>query len=392
MKPTVTIMTSEESFLNNYGAVLQGYALYSVLQDNNFDPQIVRYSGGQFQDTALRYYLVRAKKRAGKLYHRLFPNETDREKMKLKRKNKRKENARTCIFKAFQDDTMKFYNARRETWQQLKRHYPKTDFYICGSDQIWNPYFKGGRNDPGYFLAFAPEGATKIAYAPSFGCEDLPDQAKASLGELLKDFRAISVREKSGVEIVKKYAGRDAQWVLDPTLLRTPEQWKDISRIPEGLPDKYILIYRFADSGHTKNVINRISEELSIPVLSLPLSTVSMKDDYQALYDAGPREFIGLIEHASLVCTDSFHATVFSVLMNTPVCVFFRESFQGGDSMNTRVISLLEMLELKDCIISEQDSLQKALQCLHVDYTHAHEILADRRKASLDFLKHALEE
>ena len=232
----------------------------------------------------------------------------------------------------------------------------------------------------------------KIAYAPSFGCDDLPDKAKKTLKTYLKDFNAISIREKSGVEIISEYAGRKAEHVLDPTMLILPEQWKQIAKLPQGIPEKYILTYRFADSLKTKLMIDRIAKKTGFRVLSIPLSVVAMKDDYQMAYEVGPKEFVGLIENASLVCTDSFHATVFSILMKTPVCVFLREDYISGGSMNSRVLSLMEMFSLKDNIIFEDDTVIKAMNCLKTDYTYTHQLLREYRNRSLQFLKKALEE
>lgn len=392
MCKTATMVTSEESFNNNYGATLQGYALYSVLQELDVEPTIIRYQGGQFQNSTVKYYIFRFKRRISTVIHKLFPRPIERETRRLLLRHIKFVEKRQKLFISYQDELMTFYNARRMTWQKLKTHYPVTDIYICGSDQIWNPYFKNGRNDPGYFLAFAPKGAKKIAYAPSFGCDDLPDEAKKNLKDLLHDFTAISVRENSGVDIVKKYAGREAQCVLDPTMLKTGEQWAAEARLPEGLPDRYILSYRFADSEVTKKMIDELSKKMRLPVITLPLSLVSMNDDYIKVFEAGPREFIGIIQNAELVCTDSFHATVFSILMNTPVCVFLRESYDGKSSMNSRVQSLLGMLNLQENIITEDDTLEKALRCVNVDYSDAYTILADYRKRSLEYLRTAIEE
>ena len=138
-------------------------------------------------------------------------------------------------------------------------------------------------------------------------------------------------------------------------------------------------------------MIDEISKTIDLPVITLPLSIVSMRDDYIQVFDAGPREFIGIIQNAELVCTDSFHATVFSILMNTPVCVFLRESYDGKSSMNSRVQSLLEMLGLQENIITENDTLEKALRCVNVDYSDAYTILAERRQHSLDYLRAAIE-
>lgn len=391
MGKTVTILSSEESFHNNYGAALQGQALYATLQELGYTPQFVRYQGDDFDKSYLRYLAFRVKWIGGRVYHAVLPNAKDVQKRKLQRKFRRQIKVREKMFKQFSQEQMSFWNKHRVGWYSLKRKYPVTDAYVCGSDQIWNPHFKRERNDPGYFLAFAPKGAKKIAYAPSFGCSDLPAKAKADIKDLLADYHAISVREESGVEIVRKYAGRDAKLVLDPTMLRTPEQWKSLAGLPGGIPEKYILCYRFAESEHTKETIRQMSLELGLPVISLPLSEEGMKDsEFSPVFAAGPKEFVGLIQNATLVCTDSFHATVFSVLMKTPVCVFLRESYQGGNSMNSRVNSLLKMLQLEHLIVTSEDTADKAKAALAEDYSNAHEILAKYREESLTYLKNAL--
>ena len=382
---TVAILTSEESFINNYGAALQGYALYTILKEMGLAPSIVRYKGGESRNSQFVYYMFRIKRALGEKYHAIVDSKTEEYSTEIASRLKKRED----MFRSFANNYMSFWNKERVTWQQLRKEYPKCDYYVCGSDQIWNPYFKNGYNDPGYFLAFAPKDAIKVAYAPSFGCDDIPDTARKTLSVLLKDFKAISVREKSGVEIIKKYACRAAEHVLDPTLLRTTSEWRTIAKKIESLPKHYILSYRFAESESTKSMINQISKETGWEVISLPLSAVAMKDDYYSVFEAGPQEFIGLIDNASLVCTDSFHATVFSILMNTPVCVFLRESYDNGNSMNSRVFSLLNTLHLESHIITPDAQLSDAMKCIKEDYENAHELLRKEREKSMSFLKNA---
>ena len=285
---------------------------------------------------------------------------------------------------------MIFFSEERTCWEKIRNNPPICDIYMCGSDQIWNPNFHGGVCDPGYYLSFAPVGSKKIAYAPSFGCDDIPKGAQKMLSRMLRDFKAISVREASGIDIVRKYGKRKAEHTLDPTLLLTSDEWRRLSRKPRNLPKEYILCYRFADSGNTKEMIDRISQQTGWPVISLPLSAVAMNDEYKTIFEAGPREFIGLIDNASLVCTDSFHATVFSIIMKKPVCVFLRESYENGNSMNSRIYSLLEMLHLESHIITSDAQLSDAMNCIQEDYTEAHKILNVEREKSMKFLRNAL--
>lgn len=386
MKKTIAILTSEESFINNYGAALQGYALYSTLDNLGLEPMVVRYKGGEARNSQFEYRLFQAKRALGRIWHKLL----DKKAKPLNPDVIKKVRSREKIFLDFSKKYMSFWNTKRVSWQDLRKSYPKCDYYICGSDQIWNPYFKGGYNDFGYFLAFAPKDSVKIAYAPSFGSDDIPPTAVKSLGKLLKDFNAISVREKSGVDIIKKYTRLKAEHVLDPTLLKTPEEWREIAKKPANLPEKYILVYRFADSDKTKSMIDGIAAKTGLPVISLPLSNVALQDDYNTIFDAGPQEFIGLIDNASLVCTDSFHATVFSILMKTPVCVFLRENYDNGNSMNSRIYSLLSMLKLEQVILNSESSLEDAMKCLSVDYGKAYAVLEKEKDRSIDFLKNAI--
>jgi hypothetical protein len=102
--------------------------------------------------------------------------------------------------------------------RQLRKNPPQADVYICGSDQIWNASEQFGI-DPSYFLDFAPEGIQRIAYAASFGRPKVHPRFKSSTADLIRSMDAISVREQSGVGIIKDLSNRDSEWVPDPTLL-----------------------------------------------------------------------------------------------------------------------------------------------------------------------------
>ncbi len=391
MKKKVFLISSDESFANNYGAALQGYALYTTIQELGYDVSFIRYRGGRFEETRGKEFLAKIKKPIAWIYHKLRPTGSEREWKDLKKRYRLEMQQRTNLFGEF-IERLSFYNEKSMCWSQLRKHYPIADIYVCGSDQIWNPYFKNERNDPGFFLQFAPNGAKKIAYAPSFGCNDLPPKAQNTLKAYLTGFKAISVRENSGVDIISKYTDLTSQVVLDPTLIRMPEQWLKIARVPNGLPKRYILCYRFSNSSETKAQIDKISELIGLPVVSLPLSLPSLKDDnYQFAFEAGPCEFIGMIKNAELVCTDSFHATVFSILMRTPALVFLREEYGSGDSMNSRVYSLLENLKLKEMIITPTTQISMNSIFPRIDFDATHRILAEKRKGSIEFLQNALE-
>ena len=335
----ICVVTSEESFRNNYGAALQGYALCETLKKMGYTPLVLRYQGGMPQPQVKFKGLRKVKFLLGRTKRQILFRIRNHQEIKYERKYKRQIEKREEYFCNFADSKFAFINDKRESWFDIKENPPHADIYLCGSDQIWNPFFKNGRNDLGYFLDFAPMNKPRIAYAPSFGCSELPDPAKSNISELLSKFKAVSIREEAGSHIIKKETGMNVPVVADPTLLFTSQEWETVEKKVDGVPEKYILCYRFSDNPETKKSIDDISQKLDIPVVTLPLSVPALGDkNYQQVFNAGPAEFVWLIHHATLVCTDSFHATVFSLLFHTPFLVFLRENFAGNSgNMNSRI-------------------------------------------------------
>lgn len=388
---SVCILTSEESFINNYGAALQGYALFNTVKKMGYAPAIVRYRGGMPKNPPKYTGVRKVRACLGKIKRKLLIPKSAREKRRCERKYKREISQREAYFKAFSENNFTYVNDQRTSWFQIKDNAPRADIYLCGSDQIWNPYFKGGRNDLGYFLDFAPLDKPRIAYAPSFGCSELPALAKENISELIHKFKAVSVREIAGKEIVKKETGLDVPVVADPTLLFAADEWAAVEKKVDNVPEKYILCYRFSDNDDTKKSIDDISRKLGLPVVSLPLSVPAMKDkNYHKVFKAGPAEFIWLVRNAEFVCTDSFHATVFSLIFHRPFVVFQRENFAGGHAnMNSRIESLLTIAEMKDRIVigrieNDAEELRK------IDFEPFETNIKQMREFSLNWLDEAM--
>ncbi len=385
-------MTSEESFINNYGAALQGFALFYTIKRLGYYPKIVRYYGNMQPPLSSYSFPIAVKHALGRVYHSIIDFFSETELDYFEKKAYKKENAnRRKLFRDFQIDLMKFYNSKRIGWYDLKKNPPLADYYICGSDQIWNPFFRSQKNDLGYFLDFAPLNKPRIAYAPSFGCDELPETAKRNIKELIEKFRAVSVREKAGQQIIKKETGRDVPVVADPTLLLTSDEWASFEQKVNNIPDKYILCYRFSDNRKTKEHIDDISRITGLPVLTLPLALPAYRDNYQKVFQAGPREFIYLIHNASLVCTDSFHATVFSLIFHTPFYCFLRENFKGNSSnMNSRINNLLSISRQENRCICDEDTINKD-SMFDVDFSAFDQEIIKLRNFSVNWLKQAFE-
>lgn len=252
------------------------------------------------------------------------------------------------------------------------------DFFIAGSDQVWNPYYSFvGSAD---MLAFArPE--QKISYAASFGVSDIPQSKRVLYTKLLKDFKMLSVREKEGARIIRNLTGREAEVLIDPTMMLNADEWRRVSKKSCGRKknEKYILKYFLGkQANENTDYIKTIAEKKCYGIYEL------MDKSQPKIYKSGPAEFIDLIDHAELVCTDSFHACVFSILFDKPFLVFDRDG--NGAGMGSRISTLLFTLGLErkmpGCV--DEDNI------FEHDYTNAYRRLEKERKKALDFLKRSL--
>lgn len=218
------------------------------------------------------------------------------------------------------------------------------DWYCVGSDQIWNPELlrEGGFN----FLTFAPREKT-FSYAASFGIAEIPEEKKGSVAAGLRHIRHLSLREKAGKRIVEELTGRqDAVLLPDPTLLLRREEWETIMKRPsQPLPESYLLTCFLGELSPQRSAeIQRRAAQWGLEVIS-PMNPAS------PYYEIGPGEFMFLLSKASFVCTDSFHASVFSFLFQRPLAIFPREG--EGSTMESRLDTLVKTYHLEHCRVAE---------------------------------------
>ncbi len=252
------------------------------------------------------------------------------------------------------------------------------DFFVCGSDQVWNPFFDFISENE--YLSFArPE--QKIAYAASFGISDMQEEQLKKLGERIHDFKAISVREDAGADLVKNACGREATVLLDPTMMISKEEWLSIAERPAFMhKKKYILTYFLGQKlPKTAERLNNLAKENDWEIIDL--WDIKRKKYFLAT----PEEFIYLIANCELMCTDSFHGSVFSVLTEVPFIVQTRKD--SAKNMNSRLETLLNKLGLTNRLMKSDMSNDEIFD---VDYTKAQEVICEERKKTEEFLKNAL--
>lgn len=260
------------------------------------------------------------------------------------------------------------------------------DYYIVGSDQVWNfEYFKNFPKDGGYklFLLSNIPKQKSIAFAPSFGLSYVDNEYKKIYSRLLKEFKALSVREDDGKEIIDKLTGiKNVDVLIDPTMLLTRNEWNNISKKPKNYKgEKYILNYFLGDTSEERiKVINKYANDHNYKVINL----LDKKDPY---FVCGPSEFLWLEEHAELICTDSFHSSVFAIIFDRPFIIFDREQANIG-CMNSRIETLINKFKLND---RKYNGKRITKANLEHDYSEAYKILEKERKKSEEFLKKALD-
>lgn len=258
----------------------------------------------------------------------------------------------------------------------------KYDYFIVGSDQVWNLNFWSKKCDHANirFLKFAPK-EKRVAYAASIAIPSIPKDKEQFFRDSLNEMKAISMREKSGAELVKNLTGKDVPVVVDPTILLSKEEWQKIELVPEWYNgEKYILTYFL---GNPSPIIENLAKKNNWKIYNL------MDKSNLDLYASRVEEFVYLIEHAELVATDSFHACVFSILMNTPFLVVNRKE-KGMADMTSRIDTLMELFGYQDRYIVNGKCELSDKEILNMDFSRVKAIQERERKRSKDFLEKAL--
>ena len=251
------------------------------------------------------------------------------------------------------------------------------DFFVVGSDQIWNPIYRHG--NPFDFLAFA-KNKKKIAYSPSFGISSIPELFVDFYSKSLSSFHKLSVREFDGSKIILKLTGRKAEVLLDPTFLLKEKDWNLIKKPHIHKPSSiYILTYFLGKKDfRVNNFINKININNLYKIVDLGDLSNSK------YFNTDPSEFLDFINSASLILTDSYHGTIFSLIYRKPFVIFDR--LDNGPKINSRFETLDALFQLNHRFINK------------VDYNHIFNFnfplfdskISLLRKKSIDFLYNSL--
>ena len=356
---------------DNYGQIMQSFALYSYLVSIGHDVVIIRYLPNQSTSTLDKitkispwhlwaYYKYRKNQKS---FHTL--NDVKREFDNFRRMH--------MIY------TDKVYHGFAQLWEEDWTYY---DAFVCGSDQIWSP--KPDEQLNAYFLQFAPFKSLRIAYAPSFGRSELPKEYQTQLHRLLQHFDAVSVREEEGVGFCKD-SNIDCQMVCDPTLLLQDATYRQLT----GVSERDNMAFCYLIGWDTLFPIEEIRKIVSTKYDGVHyFCTNGQKQFFSYERDQTIENWLGSIQKSQIVFTNSFHGTVFSILSHTPFVAF---PLTGKSAvMNNRLFSILGRLGLDNRIYDEDKNLHRLIET-PIDWNNVDNKLHQFRVISENFLCQALQ-
>lgn len=344
------ILTFHEA--DNYGAVLQAYALQTALARLGVESELISFkedgygSGGSPAAPSNRQLPAFVKKL-----------QEEQEK-------------RAALFARFREARLVCAEpAAKERAGELDGQY---DVFIAGSDQIWNFQIPGA--DGRYFLPFAARDK-RISYAASFGMDSIPDGRRSWYARGLEGFRALSVRERRGQEIVRELTGRDCAVCLDPVLLLCREDWQALTPAGERAPYVFLHMVQFDEA-----LLERARAYAGGKGLDLRITTAGYvpKCGFPAWSGTAVEDWVGAIRDAECVFTNSFHAVAFSLIFGRPVSAApLKEGLSGRGG---RIAELLACAGMADCLGGGPRALspEKFAECLD-----------GLRRASMEYLRDA---
>ena len=365
----------------NYGGNLQAFALCRCLNKMGDDAEQIC-----FQYTAKRSFLKRL---VGK---NIFKTAVIKVKAKLIHKKIQDENLKYNVIErhvaAFEDfnqnvvpNSGKVYDSNN-----INACVNCYDAFITGSDQVWNVtwYY------PEFFLDFVPSDKIKLSYAASIAKSRLTEEQKNIFRKSLRDYRAVSVREKSAEDLIKDLSPVPVQTVLDPTLILEKEDWDNICS-DRVVNEDYVFCYFLGENKCSRRLAEDFARKNNLKLVTIPHSGGAIKladRDFGEikLFDATPNDFISLIKHAKYVFTDSFHAVVFSYIYQKQYFIFNRDK---SGSMSSRITDITELFGTQErfCFSKARESVGYIEALEPIDYTKENPTFDELKKKSIDFLK-----
>lgn len=356
----INIVTMNKAY--NYGAMLQAYALQQTIDKLGNESYFININinDDSRKSIKLNKYIKFNKNIASivnNLYYFLY-------------RNKIKEGYDNFYnFIHNEERLTKYYN----NFDELKNNPPESDIYITGSDQVWNPL----NIKPHYFLAFGNEKTKRISYAASMGISYIPDDKKEEFTNYIKDIDCISVRENKAKEIISKLTDKDIQVNIDPVFLIDKEKWHKIEQ-PVDINKPYILCYILYRPTWLNAELKKLHKRTGLDIILVDNKGYRNIYCNRMIRNAGPKEFLWLINNANKIITSSFHGTALSIV--------FEKDFLSIVNPNSpsRINNLLKKLDLSSRAVNNLDDINE------INYTNIKERINEEKRKAIAYLKESI--
>lgn len=363
----------------NYGASLQAYALQHYIESLGHDVEIIDFNPWFHCDRYNPFY--HSKQPIGRaaqiikvlpfLGYIWYP-------LKAWRSGMFKTWGRKAAFDKFEKEYYHLTPVKYYSSDELKRNSPIADVYVAGSDQIWNTFSENGK-EPGYYLDFGNITVKRISYAASLATNTIKDGYEIFVKFQLDKFNAISVREKTGVKLLNELGFQDITQVLDPVFLLSYEDWRTLSKrgnLYNLKPNSYLLVYDFLGNDTAmSDFIKTYAHAHGLQIVSINDFTLRDYADIN-INNAGPLEFLALIDNAACVVASSFHATAFSVIFGKEFYTFNLK----GHKNSSRMRDFLQSINLTERMNPSEELVKR------IDYKQVELMLNQQKLTSVDFL------
>lgn len=361
---------------DNYGTVLQAASLVKLLRQFGHEADIIDYFP---QDRILR---MPKTSRSGRVLRRF---------MKARQASAGGKNP--IITTQISGETFDLFRAQNmtltdycATLTDLERLNDEYDAFVCGSDRIWLPmYF-----DPRFYLDFVQDPLRMIAFAPSIlDTGDTDPLILKKMQTLISRFTHLSVREEEGRHFLGEMFGKKTQELADPLLLVDREEWGSKLQLPGEEEEHYLLAVFQGENRSYWDAADKLAARLGLTFRIIPIRSQDLTRTGALTDPVGPVDYISIIRNADYICTDSYHATILSLLFEKQFCCFERFTRRGQLALNIRIRHILDAVGLGSRLYSIDAPLERYLEM--IDYIPVNYKLEALKITSREFLRSSLE-
>lgn len=354
--------------VKNYGSVLQTYATQRVLTDLGYDVEIINY--------------VREKNLDSNLLETWTKNDTGIKKViksliLLPTINKWKK-----VFGSYLKDNIILSSLIYTSEKELLNNPVSADIFCTGSDQVWNSGWNNGI-EKAFYLSFVPDDTPKFSLAASIGKTEWSCEEASKVYPLLSRYNYISVREMSGLKLVRDIGIENSGFCLDPTLLLAKKEWLQHAK-PKLVFKKYVLIYQLNHDEQFDKYAVEFAKRKGLELYRVCTRYDQFRLSGKAIVLPEVRELLSLMNGAEYVLTNSFHATAFCINLNKEFVSIYPNEY------SSRISDILKLLSLEDRHLSNYR--QYDIADVRINFDEVNAKLDRYRIESMDLIKKMIEE